>query len=403
MRLAEINMCAYGSTGSIMRNIAETLRKQGGEAVTYSTPLFSTHPKKEPDYPGHRYYGSRLESTVHYLLGRLTARNGCYSAFATYRLVQDLKRFQPDVIHLHNLHSFCINLPILFRYLKKAGIPVVWTLHDCWAFTGHCAHFTMAACDGWKTGCQKCDHYTNYPKVSFDHARAMFQKKKAWFTGVPNMTIATPSQWLADLVKQSYLQAYPVQVLNNGIDLSVFTPNDTDWRKKWGCEDKFVLLGVAFSWGVSKGLDVFIDLAKQLPPEYQIVLVGTDDAVDQQLPENIISIHRTQNQKELADIYSAADLFINPTREETFPTVNIEALACGTPVITFRTGGSPEIIDETCGAVVACNDTQAMKQEIEKACTERLYTQHSCVHRAAQFEKQEKYDAYIRLFEQLVK
>ena len=227
----------------------------------------------------------------------------------------------------------------------------------------------------------------------------MYKRKKAWFTGVEDLTIVTPSQWLADLVKQSFLQEYPVRVIHNGIDLSAFTPMENTVKKQYGAEGKHLLLGVAMGWSESKGLDVFVELSKRLSEDYKVMLVGTNEETDKQLPDNIISIRRTQNQAELAQLYAAADIFVNPTREDTFPTVNIEALACGTPVLTFQTGGSPEIIDKTCGSVVAKNDMDALQKEIERICTEKPYSIGACTSRAKSFDKNDKFQEYVKLYE----
>jgi glycosyltransferase involved in cell wall biosynthesis len=227
----------------------------------------------------------------------------------------------------------------------------------------------------------------------------MWKLKKKWFTGVKDMTIVTPSQWLADLVKESYLKEYPVKVINNGIDLSVFKPTQSDFKKKYNCEEKFVILGVANVWDYKKGLDVFIELANRLDEhKYQIVLVGTDDNVDKQLPEKIISIHRTNNQAELAEIYSAADLLLNPTREDTFPTVNIESLACGTPVFTFKTGGSPEIIDETCGRIFNVDDVDSLENEIYHIASNNILDSDSCVVKAGNYNCHERFCDYVNLY-----
>lgn len=216
------------------------------------------------------------------------------------------------------------------------------------------------------------------------------------------MTIVTPSKWLAGLVKESYLKDYPVKVINNGIDLNIFKPTESDFRKKYGLENKYIVLGVAFGWGKRKGLDVFCELAKRLDSEkYQIVLVGTDDGIDELLPNNIISIHRTQNQTQLAEIYTAADVFANPTREENYPTVNMESIACGTPLVTFNTGGSPEIIDETCGTAVPKDDINAMCNEIIRVCETQPYSKVSCLKKAKGFNKNEKFEQYARLYSKL--
>lgn len=346
------------------------------------------------------FIGNRISRNIHLKLSGITGYNGCFSYLSTKQFIKKIDKYKPDVIHLHNLHNCYINLPMLFNYIKKHNIPVVWTLHDCWAFTGHCPHFTMAKCDKWRTSCHDCPSYREYPASLFDNSNKMYKLKKKWFTGVPNMTIVTPSQWLADLVKESYLKDYPVKVIHNGIDLEVFKPTPSNFRQKYGIADnKYIVLGVAFGWGKQKGLDVFVELARRLNSEnYQIVLVGTDESVDKQLLENIISIHRTQNQAELAEIYTAADVFANPTREENYPTVNMESLACGTPVLTFRTGGSPEIIDETCGAVVECDDVDALERELRKICENHMYPTENCLKRACSFDARQRYREYVELY-----
>lgn len=240
-----------------------------------------------------------------------------------------------------------------------------------------------------------------YPRSYVDHSKWMYRHKKKWFTGVRDLTIVTPSQWLAELVKVSFLKDYPIQLINNGIDLAVFKPTPSDFCKKYGIENKKVILGVAFDWGERKGLDAFVELEKRLDPEqYQIVLVGTDDSADERLPEGILSIHRTQSQTELAEIYTVADVFVNPTKEENYPTVNMEAIACGTPVVTYRTGGSPEILDEGCGCIVEKNDISALEDAIIRMCENKSNSVDTCVDKARRFDKQEKFDKYIDLYEQ---
>ncbi|HOP11774.1 MAG TPA: glycosyltransferase [Oscillospiraceae bacterium] len=399
MRIAEINMLSSGSTGNIMLNIAKCARGVGIDARTYSTHVFSKKYTKCPPAPtGHKYFGTYFENGLHFILTRITGCNGCFSYFGTQRLIDELKEYKPDAIHLHNLHQFCFHLPSLFRYLKSSGTPVVWTLHDCWTFTGQCPHFLMAGCNKWKTGCHHCPQFREYPKSYMDQTKRMYKLKKKWFCSIPNMTLVTPSQWLADLVKQSFLGEYPVRVINNGIDLHVFKPTPSDFRERYGLTGKRLILGVAYGWGPRKGLDIFIDLSKRLDPEkYQIILVGTNDKTDKLLPPEIISIHRTQNQKELAEIYTAADVFANPTREDNFPTVNIESLACGTPVITFNSGGSPEIPDETCGLVVSCNDIDTLYDEIVRVCETKPFSEEACLKRARSFDMNNKFMEYVRL------
>ncbi len=365
MKIFAINAVPYGSTCNIMLGVARVAEQKGHTVVTASG--YSTHPCK--DLPREHYpIGGFVNKALHMVMARLTGLHGCFSYFATLRLVRRLKRYGADLIHLHNLHGWYVNLPMLFRYIKKHNIPVVWTLHDCWAFTGQCPHFTMVKCDRWRTGCHHCPQYRQYPQSYVDCTRTMWRRKRKWFTGVENMTVVTPSRWLSGLVKESFLKEYPVKVIHNGIDLDIFKPTESDFREVHGLQNKKLVLGVSFGWSRRKGLDVFLTLAERLDDRYRIVLVGTDREVDKLLPDNILSIHRTQDQKELARIYTAADVFVNPTREENYPTVNLEAVACGTPVITFNTGGSPEMLDERWDAVVARDDVDGMERAIRSLC-----------------------------------
>ena len=324
---------------------------------------------------------------------------GCFSQLKTREFLKKVWEYHPDLIHLHNLHGSYINHALLFRYIKENHIPVVWTLHDCWPFTGLCPHYEMAGCDRWKTGCGSCPVVERGKRPFFDATRFMWNQKQKWFTGVEDMTLVTPSRWLAEQVEQSFLRDYPVRVIHNGIDLSVFHPASGDFRKRYGLEDKKIVLAVSFGWGEGKGLDVVVELSRRLPEQYQIVLVGTDQAVDARLPAEILSIHRTQNQAELAELYSAADVFVNPTREEVLGLVNIEALACGTPVVTFRTGGSPECLDESCGLVVERDDVDAMERAVRHICETNCFPPGNCLARAAEFDRNRRFQEYIRLYE----
>lgn len=400
MNIAEINTVNYGSTGKIMLQIADESRKRDHTVRTYSkTWKHSTNTDND-----HYFLGTLLSNVIHRALAPITTLERCCSYYSTLKLVNELKKLRPDIIHLHNLHGWYLNLPMLFRYIKKNHITVVWTFHDCWAFTGHCPHFTMVKCDKWKSGCHDCPQYREYPQSLLDNSKKMYKLKKKWFMGVENLTIVTPSQWLADLVKQSFLKDYPVKVINNGIDLSIFKPTNGNFRESYGIpNDKYIILGVAFGWGKRKGLDVFIELSKRLGDKYQVVLVGTDEKIDKVLPDNIISIHRTHDQKELAEIYTEADLFVNPTREDNFPTVNIESIACGTPVMTFKTGGSPEMLDETCGSVVECGDIDAMEAGIIRICKDKPYSEEACIKRAQEFDKNSKFQEYIDLYKEMEK
>lgn len=398
MRIVQINGGAKGSTGKIMMGIAEVARAQGHE-VMCASPITTTNRDAGEDC-GYYRIGTFNGRRLNVALARITGFNGCFAWFETYKLLKKIDEFKPDIIHLHNLHDSYINLPMLFSYIKKHNVPTVWTLHDCWAFTGQCPHFTMVKCDKWKAGCYGCPQYKEYPASLYDNTKKMWQLKKKWFTGVKNMTIVTPSEWLAGLARESYLKQYPIEVINNGIDLNVFKPTHSNFRKQYGIPgDKYIVLGVSFAWGYRKGLDCFVEMAEKLGEQYQIVLVGTDDEIDKNLPHNIISIHRTQNQKELAEIYSAADVFVMPTREENYPTVNMEAIACGTPVVTFDTGGSPEMLDDKTGIVVEANDIEATKKAIKDICEKkRCNDEEYIVAYSKNFDMKKRFAEYIELY-----
>ena len=401
MVIAEINTLPVGSTGKIMFDLAETARRNGHIVYTYSAKTFRRGIKNDyPERPYHTYYGSEVGNFVHKAVGGITGFNGYFSSWSTRKLIKQLEIQKIDILHLHNLHEFCINLPMLFGWIKRNNVRVIWTLHDCWTFTGHCPYFTMVGCIKWKNGCGGCPQKNIYPKSHIDTTRFMWKKKREWFTGVKDLTIVTPSEWLADLVKESFLSEYPVKVINNGIDLNVFKPTPSNFRETHGIQG-VLLLGVAFGWGRRKGLDIFVELAHRLDERYQIVLIGTDDTIDRQLPSNIISIHRTNNQQELAKIYSAADVLVNPTREDNYPTVNMESIACGTPVLTFETGGSPEMVDEKTGYVIPCENVDLLGREIERICSEKPYSDADCIRKAKAFDKWMKFQEYVDLYESI--
>lgn len=398
MRIAQINMLPNGSTGSIMQQIALEARKNGHLVKTFSSAFYDIADVALPEEE-HMVFGSRFENRLHVYLGVATGGNGMFSHMGTHELINDLKRFQPDIVHLHNLHRFCINLPMIFSYIRKNNIKLIWTLHDCWAFTGKCPHYLMTGCDKWLSGCGNCPQLNGYPKSAVDSTRAMYEKKRKIFTSIENMTIVTPSEWLAKQVEKSFLGEYETRVIHNGTDLDIFKPTDSSFKSEISCDGKKIVLGVAFDWGERKGLDVFNALAAQLDESYRIVLVGVTEAVKDSVSDKIITIQRTESPQKLAEIYTAADVFVNPTREEVFGLVNIEALGCGTPVITFNAGGSPETIDESCGYVVDTDDISAMKEKIEYVVENKPFSKDDCIKRAAEFNKADKFKEYVRLYE----
>lgn len=390
MKLVQINAtCGGGSTGKICVAISRLLTERHVENyILYATG--------HSDHPLSKRYMNPLETKIQAFKSRIYGNYGFNSKKATKRMIDALDEICPDMVHLHNLHGHNCDLQMLFAYLKKKQIKVFWTFHDCWTFTGYCPHYDMVGCGKWKTSCEKCPQ-RRYFSWFFDRSHYLFEKKKELFTGI-DMTIVAPSQWLAEQVKQSFLYSYPIKVITNGIDLTVFSPTQSDFRKQYHCENRYIVLGVAFGWGPRKGLDVFIELYKRLDDRFQIVLVGTDEKVDKQLPDGIISIHRTQNQKELAGFYSAADVFVNPTREEVLGLTNLEALACGTPVVTFATGGSPECISDRCGIAVPKNDIEGMHRAILSVVQNQRFSKEACTAHARNFSADEKFRQYLDLY-----
>lgn len=346
MRYVQINEYYDGSTGRIMRGIDAERKAAGDETWMF----WGRHGSTVSDHA--QCFATGAEIYMHAFMTRLTDRAGFYSKGDTRRLLGKLDEIRPDIVHLHNIHGYYLNIEMLFAWLAAhAEVQVRWTLHDCWAFTGHCAYFTYAKCTQWQSWCassEKCSQLDAYPKTICPvNCKRNFSDKRRIFTSVSpeRMTLITPSQWLASLVSQSFLGAYPVEVRHNTIDKTVFKPTPSDFREEKGVGDRFMVLGVASPWTERKGLRDFLHLAEILDlNRFAIVLVGLSQKQIQTLPDGIIGLARTDSPQMLAGIYSAADVFFNPTREDNYPTVNLEAEACGTPVITYNTGGCSETI-----------------------------------------------------------
>lgn len=352
------------STGKICAQIAEQLEAEGCDVkVAYGRW------KKVPDkYQRFAHYiGSAYEVKLHVLQTRLFDLHGFGSVRVTKKFLKWAESFQPDLIWLHNLHGYYINIELLFAWIKMhPEMQVRWTLHDCWAFTGHCAYFSAVNCEQWKTGCKNCPQLRKYPACyGLGAVEQNYARKKKAFSGVCNMVLITPSKWLANLVKQSFLKDYPVEVHYNRINRDDFKPTSSDFRKRHNLENKIVVLGVASIWDERKGIGDFYQLANMLTDQYAIVLVGLTEKQIRKLPQNIIGIERTSSPKELAAIYTAADVFVNPTHEDNYPTVNLEAQACGAKLITYNTGGSVETLEDGIHRVVDCGDVFGLKREIE--------------------------------------
>lgn len=351
------SVCGIRSTGRICTGIAGELIEKGHEVkIAYGRETVPDEYQKLSVK-----IGSDLDSKLHAIQTRLFDTHSFGSKNATARFLEWADRYDPDVLWLHNLHGYYINVEMLFEWIKsRPDMQVKWTLHDCWAFTGHCAYFSKIKCVKWQTHCAHCVQKRRYPtSMLIDNCYNNFERKKSAFTGVDHMTLITPSQWLADLVKQSFLKDYPVEVHYNTIDTKVFKPTPSDFRKRYGLQNKKIILGVASSWGEQKGLDDFIKLSEMLNEEYAIVLVGLTEKQIKKIPQKIIAIKRTNSTKELAEIYTAADVYVNLSKEETFGMTTIEAVACETKAIVYKGTACEEVINNLGGGL-------AVEQSIEK-------------------------------------
>lgn len=363
MRVLQINsICGIRSTGRICTDIAEMLDGNGHEClIAYGRgPVPSEYSER-----GVRI-GSNLDVCRHAAASLVFDSAGFGSRSATYRFIDWIDSFNPDIIHLHSIHGYYINMEILFDYLKRSKRKVVWTLHDCWAFTGHCPYFSAANCERWKTGCHDCPQKTRYPmSYVLDRSKRNWNRKKELFTSVDDMTIAVPSKWLAGLAAQSFLARYPIKVIENGVDTSVFRPRPGDFRARYSLENKKVILGVASVWEERKGLKDFIRLSGMLDDSCRIVIAGLSKRQMAGLPPKILCLGRTDNPEDLARLYSAADVYLNLTYEDNYPTTNLEAQACGTPVITYHSGGSGETLHTGGSCGIDAGDLKSVCAVIE--------------------------------------
>lgn len=398
MRILQITaFSGWGCTGRIAVGIHDVLVRQNHESVI-AWGRINTAP---PSVPTIRI-GNRLDQQLHGLYTRITDQCGFGSFCVTRQFLKKLDRIQPDLVQLHIMHGYYIHLELLFQYLKEKRIPVVWTFHDCWAFTGHCPYFDLAGCDRWKTGCHHCPQKFHHPKSwLLDRSQQNWIRKKKLFSGADNLTIVTPSAWMAGLVRQSFLKDCPVEVIRNGINLEQFRPTYGNLTAQLGLTDKKIILGVSSTWADSKGLRDFIRLAPLLPQDFRIVLVGLNRQQVNRMPERIIGLERTDSLRKLAELYTAAAVFVNPTYEDNFPTTNLEALACGTPVVTYQTGGSVEAAGNRFGKIIPCGDVAALGDYL-KSDDWKQFSSEECAAYAAGFDEQQKFLQYVRLYETIL-
>ncbi|NOR28395.1 MAG: glycosyltransferase [Lutibacter sp.] len=393
MKLLQINTIVNsGSTGRITEDIGSVAIENGHESfIGYGRGNQSSKSKLIK-------IGTTKDIYIHGLKTLLLDKHGLGSKKATKYFIAQIEECKPDVIGLQNIHGYYLNYQVLFDYLKKHQLPVIWTFHDCWPFTGHCSYFEMVACEKWITHCEKCPQKSSYPKSFNDRSFNNYRDKKIAFVGLKNLHIITPSYWLKEKVEQSFLKDYTVEVIHNGVDLNRFRFLNKELPKT------NIILGVASIWDKRKGLADFIKLRESISNKFQIVLIGLNDSQIKKLPKGIVGIQRTESIEELVAWYNKAMVFVNPTYTDNFPTTNIEALACGTPVITYNTGGSPEAIDGSTGIVVEKGNVQKLKNAIEEVSKKgKENYSYLCRERAEKlFNKDKRFQEYINLYTKLL-
>lgn len=349
--------------------------------------------------------GTDWDVKYHGILTRLSDKHGLASSKATIQLIQEMDKINPDIIHLHNLHGYYLNYKLLFSYLSTLSTPVIWTLHDCWSYTGHCAYYDYAKCDKWKNGCGHCPQLDKYPKSFYDRSQKNWTDKKEAFTSLKNLVLVPVSHWLSRELSQSFFKTTFRTVIHNGVDVDIFKASPVEeYRKDSKINKKFVVLGVANVWEQRKGLNDFIQLAKLIPDDICIVLIGVSELQKRTLPDNILSISRTENIEQLVKWYSIADCFVNPTYEDNFPTTNIEALSCGTPVISYETGGSMEAITPETGFVVEKGNLSSLLEKIMhlKSIGKDRYSSLCRKHVELHFNQWDRYNEYFTLYNKLL-
>lgn len=391
------------SVGRIAEQIGESIINKGWES--YITYARNNNPSSSKTIK----IGNKFDLYFHGFNTRLFDTHGLHSKNATNKLINKLKNIKPDIIHLHHIHGYFINYILVFKFLKEINVPVIWTFHDCWSFTGHCAYFESIKCTKWLTECYNCELKNEYPKsIGFDNSTNNFRLKKEFFNSLNNLTIVPVSKWMENLVKKSFLNTNEIQTIENGIDTSVFHNNEEiriEFRNKIQSNDKFVILGVANEWDKRKGLADFIELSDKIDlSKFQILLIGLSKNQLLELPERIKGICKTENVSELVGYYNAADIFFNPTSQDTFPTTNLEALACGKPIITYAAGGSVESVDQDCGFIVPIYDLEKVKNvllELYQNGTKQYI--ENCRNRVElNYNKVNQFNKYIQLYEKVL-
>lgn len=404
MKVLQINSFDFFSTGNIMLQIAETGRTNGLDMYTAAKKT-NTSLRRNNNIINHYLIGSRIEHTINRVVSSLTDFQDVGSFISTIFFIKHIKKINPDIIHIHDIAGYYLNLSLFFKFLKSYNKPIIWTFHCCWAYTGRCIYYDYIGCDKWKTLCDKCpQNRKSFPKhITLDLSKYNFKKKRRLFTNLNNLTIVAISNWINLEAKSSFFNNVCIKTIYDGIDLDKFYPEkNQDLINKYDLNNKKILLGVASIWSERKGLKYFLELSKIISSDKIIVLIGLSDEQLQLLPPNIIGIKKTFDVRELRNWYSNAAVFVNPTMEEGLGLVNLEAQACGTPVITFKTGGSVECINEKTGKIVEQADVLGLKRAIEDILSnDKQHYENECIEQASKFDKKLKYQEYIELYREI--
>ncbi len=398
MRVFELNtFCGKGSTGRIAAQIARLVEQEGGRC---EIGFGAGEPSSDTLDIAYRI-GVPAERKLHGAMRKLIDGEGLGSKTGTAKLIRHMESFKPDVVHLHNIHGCYLNHKLLFDWLRRCGLPIVWTLHDCWPFTGHCAYFDYAGCEKWRDGCNNCPQQRGYPVCyGIDRSSANYKRKRRLFTSLDKLTLVAPCEWMKKPLSASFMKDIPVRIVYNGVNAEVFKPTESGLREQYGIGGAKLLLSVASDWDERKGLRYLVEAAHKLGDAYRFVVLGLEDGQRETLPANMLGLGRTESQAELAAWYTAADCLVNPTMEDNMPMVNPEALSCGTPIAAFDTGGCAEAVGEDCGAIVPKGDVNDLCEAIKRICSEPKPTE-ACLARAARFDEKATFKGYIDLYREL--
>lgn len=402
MKVLEINtVYGIGSTGKIVSDLYEMLTGQGYECViAYARG-------EAPENIRTIKIGNKWDVYYHGIMTRITDRHAMYSVRATKKLVEDIRRYEPDLIHLHNLHGYYLDIRTLFAFLKEYDRPVVWTLHDCWTYTGHCSHYTNVGCYRWKSQCEHCPQKKEYPaSMLLDNSYQNYRIKKELFTSVRNMHLVTPSKWLKGEVEQSFFKGIPCSAVPNGLELETYFLKQGREQEKlkeaYGLSGKKVVLGVANVWTKQKGYEDFIELSERLPEEYQVVMVGLNEKQLKELPKTIAGYPRTAGLSELADFYRMADVYFNGSCQETMGMTTGEAICCGTPAIVYNATAVPESVHEGCGIILEPGDVKGVAEAVQQICNDPTPWYEGCKKDRIRFDKAVFLEAYEQIYRELM-